>query len=35
MIGGRQDLSLALKSGQPLGVLDELLRQDLDGDFAL
>ena len=30
-----QDLSLPLEPGQPLSILGELLRQDLDGDLAL
>ena len=35
MIQRGQDLSLALEPGQPLSILGELLRQDLDGNFAL
>ena len=35
MIQRGQDLSLALEPGQPLSILGESLRQDLDGDFPL
>ena len=34
MIELGQEFGFPLKSGQPLGVLGELLRQHLDGDFT-
>jgi len=35
MIQRGQDLSLPLEPGQPLSILREPLRENLDGDFAL